>query len=167
MIDADIKRGDCFWCDFDNGTGSEQVGRRPVIVISNDKCNEHSPTITVVPITSENKKKLPTHAIVRVSGRTCVALCEQIFTVSKERLVAYINHCTENEMAWVEKCVKIQVGVAERRKTNFERINEMNEEQLAKFLAKANKEMQQIEWGVDYHCSGEQFVLEWLEKDFF
>ena len=92
MIDVDIKRGDCFWCDFEQGSGSEQVGRRPVIVISNDKCNEHSPTITVVPITSAKKKELPTHAIVRVSGRTDVALCEQIFTVSKERLVAYINH---------------------------------------------------------------------------
>ncbi len=111
-----IKRGECYWCNFDNAVGSEQVGKRPVIVISNDKCNEFSPTITVIPITNAHKKHMPTHSIVRVSGRTCVALSEQIFTVSKERFGDYIGTCTKDEFEWIEKCLEIQIGLSEKRK---------------------------------------------------
>ena len=111
IADRDIRRGEVYWCEFNYGTGSEQIGKRPVVVVSNDKCNEFSHAITVVPLTSAAKKRMPTHAIVRASGRTCVSLSEQIFTVDKDRLGDYINRCTENEMEWIDKCLKIQIGV--------------------------------------------------------
>lgn len=105
-----VKRGDVYWCEFDMHTGAEQYGRRPVIIVSNDKCNEHSPVVTAVPISSERKKKLPTHAIVR-TNIACVALCEQIHSVDKTRLGEYMCHLTDNEMNWVEKCLKVQLGI--------------------------------------------------------
>ena len=111
--DKQILRGDVYWCEFDYGTGSEQVGKRPVVVVSNDKCNEFSQTITVVPMTSAFKKRLPTHALVRATSKKSVALAEQICTVDKDRICEYINHCTDDEMSWIEKCIKIQLGVYE------------------------------------------------------
>ena len=125
IADKDIRRGEVYWCEFSYGTGAEQMGKRPVVVVSNDKCNEFSHAITVVPITySPNKKHLPTHAICRATGKTCVVLAEQIFTVDKDRIGDYINRCTDNEMEWIEKCVKIQVGVydpeAERQKREMQ-----------------------------------------------
>ena len=122
--EREILRGEVYWCEFLQGTGSEQIGRRPVVVVSNDKCNEFSQAITVVPLTTATKKRLPTHAICRASNKTSVALAEQIFTVDKDRIGEYINRCTENEMDWIEKCLKIQLGIydyeAERRKREEE-----------------------------------------------
>ena len=111
VFEKDIHRGDVYWCEFCYGVGSEQIGKRPAVVVSNDKCNEFSHTITVVPLTSAVKKKLPTHAVVRATSKTSIALAEQVFTVDKDRVGDYINHCTENEMEWIDKCLKIQLGV--------------------------------------------------------
>ena len=55
------RRGDIFWAELGrDADGSLQAGGRPVLVISNDKANEYSPIITIIPITSKmNKAKLP------------------------------------------------------------------------------------------------------------
>ncbi|MCI8472474.1 MAG: type II toxin-antitoxin system PemK/MazF family toxin [Clostridiales bacterium] len=59
-----MKRGDIFYADLNPVIGSEQGSRRPVLIISNDIGNTHSPTVIIVPITSRvhTKAKLPTHA---------------------------------------------------------------------------------------------------------
>lgn len=44
--------GDVAWADLDPAVGHEQVKRRPVIVVSNDKFNRHSTLTMVIPITS-------------------------------------------------------------------------------------------------------------------
>jgi mRNA interferase MazF len=109
--DRQIRRGEVYWCEFMYGVGGEQIGNRPVVIVSNDKCNEFSMTVTVVPVTSAVKKKLPTHAIIRATSKTSVALAEQVCTVDKLRIGTYINSCTENEMSWIDKCLKIQLGI--------------------------------------------------------
>lgn len=55
--------GEIWMCDLgDNKGNSVQCGRRPVYVISNDKNNEYSPNVNVLPITSKsNKRSLPVH----------------------------------------------------------------------------------------------------------
>ena len=108
-----VRRGEVYWCEFAYGVGGEQIGNRPVVIVSNDKCNEFAMTVTVVPLTSAVKKKLPTHSIVRATSRTSVSLSEQVCTVDKVRLGTYINSCTENEMEWIDKCLKIQLGIYE------------------------------------------------------
>lgn len=39
-----IKRGELFWVNLNPVKGSEQAGRRPVLVIQNDIGNELAPT---------------------------------------------------------------------------------------------------------------------------
>lgn len=111
FVERQIRRGEVYWCEFVYGVGGEQIGNRPVVIVSNDKCNEFSMTVTVVPITSAVKKKLPTHSIIRATSKTSVVLAEQVCTVDKQRIGTYINSCTENEMEWIDKCLKIQLGV--------------------------------------------------------
>ncbi|MBR1985275.1 MAG: type II toxin-antitoxin system PemK/MazF family toxin, partial [Clostridia bacterium] len=67
MIDEfKIKRGNVFIADLDPTVGSEQYGRRPVVILSNDFNNKYSPTILVAPLTKILKKtKLPTHIMIR------------------------------------------------------------------------------------------------------
>lgn len=62
-MDKTIKRGDIYYADLNPVVGSEQGGTRPVLVISNDIGNKHSPTVIIAAITSRvrKKKKLPTH----------------------------------------------------------------------------------------------------------
>ena len=102
-----------FWCEFDMHHGCEEFGTRPVIVVSNNKCNEVSPTITVVAITSKKKKKMPTHAIIK-TPISSVAMCEQIYTIDRSRLKSFMCHLAEEEIDSVDYCLKIQLGFNEQ-----------------------------------------------------
>ena len=79
------RRGDIYYVDFGmNIDTRKQSGIRPVVIVSNNKANAHSPVITVVPLTSKVHKKrfLPTHVYIPASagfGLSCgsLALAEQ------------------------------------------------------------------------------------------
>lgn len=62
---ATIKRGDIIYANIVVCvSGCQQTTSRPVVVVSNDQANAHSPNVTVVPLTTKEKKPLPTHATV-------------------------------------------------------------------------------------------------------
>ena len=111
MTEQTIKRGDIWWYRYDGAYSSEQSGVRPCVIVSNDKANEHSPIITAVPLTTAYKKRLPIHAVIKSSGETSIALCEQIYSISKERLTYKLGTCTDDEMRWIDKCLEIQLGL--------------------------------------------------------
>ncbi len=98
-------RGDIFyvansgWC-----VGSEQRGGRPAIIVSNDMANKHSPNVSVVYLTSQEKKPLPTHVEV-ICKVPSTALCENIQTVSKDRLTDFVKSCTTTEMKKVDEAL--------------------------------------------------------------
>ena len=60
-MERTIKRGDIFYADLNPIVGSEQGGRRPVLIVSNDIGNTHSPTVIIVPITSRVHKGKAAH----------------------------------------------------------------------------------------------------------
>ena len=62
-MEKTIKRGDIYYADLNPVIGSEQGGKRPVLIISNDIGNKHSPTVIVAAITgkTQTKAKLPTY----------------------------------------------------------------------------------------------------------
>ena len=75
---------------------SIQQGCRPIIIVSNDHANQHSPVVTVVPLTSKAKKALPTHVTFVIKGLTRVstALCEQVTSIDKNvlsRCIGYVD----------------------------------------------------------------------------
>ena len=75
-----------------------QGGNRPVVVVSNDMANTHSPVITIVPLTSNRyKNPLPTHVTLSADGLplTSVALCEQVTAVDKPLLSRRIGSIDE------------------------------------------------------------------------
>ena len=88
-----INMFDIFYADLSKNTiGSEQGGLRPVIVIQNDTGNKYSPTVIVLPITSEIKKiNLPTHCILHKTKsnglqKNSMVLAEQLKSIDKSRL---------------------------------------------------------------------------------
>ena len=82
-----------FLASLDPTTGSEQAGRRPVLVISRERVNQLLPVVNVIPLTSRksltrviypNEVLLPAGAAgLRVDS---IALCYQIRTLDKSRL---------------------------------------------------------------------------------
>lgn len=91
-----IKRGDIYYAELNPVIGSEQGGTRPVLIISNDIGNKHSPTVIIAPITSRvhTKAKLPTHTLIKdFDGldKNSIILFEQIRTIDKQRLRKYIG----------------------------------------------------------------------------
>ena len=68
-----VRRGDIFYADINPLIGSEQGGRRPILIIQNDVGNRFSQTVIVAAITSSlGKKPYPTEVRLdaRKGGRT-------------------------------------------------------------------------------------------------
>ena len=95
----------------------KQGGFRPVLVVSNNRANEHSPVITIVPLTARvyKKRQLPTHVFIpRWSAglnKHSMALAEQVETIDKNRLKEY-KGCIRDEqiMRRITEALKIQIG---------------------------------------------------------
>lgn len=109
----EISRGDIFYADLVPTVGSVQFGRRPVVVISNEKANKHSDTITVLPISSSRtKSKLPTHVKVKSVGRIpSIALAECITTIDKKQLLDKVGRCSIEEIQNINEAIKIHVSL--------------------------------------------------------
>ena len=109
-----IRRGE-IWYIKDDGrsVGTEQQNERPAIVVSNNGANKFSNTIEVVFLTTKAKASLPTHTTVTALIKS-TALCEQITSVSIERLGGYIRTCTSTEMSKVDKCLLISLGLEKK-----------------------------------------------------
>jgi len=110
-----ILRGDVYYADLSPVVGSEQGGFRPVLVIQNDIGNRHSPTIIVAAITSKlEKTSLPVHRLLGSRtelNRHSVALLEQIRTIDKQRLDAYVGTLDEDDMAAIDLALAVSVGL--------------------------------------------------------
>lgn len=103
-------RGDIFFITEGTYTGSEQSGGRPGVIVSNDLGNKHSPNVEVVFLTSREKKPMPTHVEVLCKVPS-TALCENIQTVSKERLDTFIRSCTAEEMKQIDSALLYSLGI--------------------------------------------------------
>ena len=93
---------------------SVQGGARPVLVISNDVCNERSFVVTVIPMTSQFKHlSQPTHVILTMrDGSQSMALAEQIMPLDKKYLDRRIDTLTDREtIEKIENAVREQVGM--------------------------------------------------------
>ena len=119
IMDRTIKRGDIFYAELNPVIGSEQGGTRPVLIISNDIGNSHSPTVIIAAITgrTQTKAKLPTHTEVKdVEGldRDSIILLEQIRTIDKQRLKNHMGTMPNNIMARVDKALAISFAMTKK-----------------------------------------------------
>lgn len=110
----EVCRGDIFYI-IDNyaSVGSEQKAGRPAVIVSNEKNNQFCNNVTVVFLTTQEKKNLPTHTQINTTKAISTALCEGITTVSKERLGEFLCQATEEEMNRIDKCIKIALELTE------------------------------------------------------
>ena len=115
-MERTIRRGDIYYAELNPVVGSEQGGTRPVLIISNNMGNRHSPTVIIAAITgrTRTKAKLPTHTEVKnFEGldRDSIVLLEQIRTVDKKRLKQYMGMMPTEAMARVDKALAISISL--------------------------------------------------------
>lgn len=115
----DIRRGEIFYIARGGATnGSEQFADRPAVVVSNDENNKHSGVIEVVYMTTQAKTDLPTHVTVRSTGRLSTVLCEQVSSVSTDRVNNYIGQVSEQEMKNIDIALMISLQLSGGGKTS-------------------------------------------------
>ena len=101
---ARVLRGEIRWADLNLARGSEQAGKRPVLILSHDVFNERSGTVIAVALTSQPQragfpltlalpsKNLPKRSWVKIS---------QIRTLAIERIGSRLGRATPEELAHV------------------------------------------------------------------
>ena len=115
----DIRRGEIFYIARGGATNwSEQFADRPAVVVSNDENNKHSGVIEVVYMTTQPKTDLPTHVTVRSTGRLSTVLCEQVSSVSTDRVNNYIGQVSEQEMKNIDIALMISLQLSGGGKTS-------------------------------------------------
>lgn len=101
-----------FWWDSSkNPSIAGRFGVRPVVVVSNNMNNQHSGTVTIVPLTSTLKTPYPHQAPLIVAGRFAIALCGQVVTVPESELEAFLCKLEDFQMKNVNDALRIYLGL--------------------------------------------------------
>ena len=107
-----MRRGEVWWVDFDPARGGEIRKVRPAVILSNDMANEHLNRVQVVPLTSNTGRVYPSEAVVELAGQSSKAMADQLTTVAKQRLSRRLGELTRQDMAAVERAVRVQLHLA-------------------------------------------------------
>ena len=102
-----MTRGEVYWAELSPRSGSEEQGRRPVIVVSHDGLNRVPSwrSFVVVPIsTSKAQARRGMTAVALAAGagglkKPCVALCHQVTTLDRARLGPRVGALSRESLA--------------------------------------------------------------------
>jgi len=114
-----LKRGEVYWADLVPRSGSEQTGRRPVIVLSHDAFNQTPSwrSVIVVPLsTSQAQARRGPTAIPLPAGtgglkKAGVALCHQVTTLDRSKLTSRIGALPPAVLQQIEEGLKAALGM--------------------------------------------------------
>ena len=109
-----MKRGEVYWADLVPRSGSEQQGRRSVIVISHDAFNQTQGwrSIIVVPLSTSAAQAGRGRSAVLLPqgtagvGKDGVALCHQVTTLDRSKLNQRIGELNSMELRQVQDGLK-------------------------------------------------------------
>ncbi len=120
MTEAEIfprafpRRGEIYDVDFGQPRGSEQAGRRPALIVSNDINNKNSPVVIVAAITKNIPKKaypfnvdLPA-GILPLGG---TIYCGQLLTIDKRRLLRHRGDLDGERIRNVNAALRVSLGL--------------------------------------------------------
>ena len=109
-----MKRGDVYWADLAPRSGSEQTGRRPVILVSSDGFNQtpNWKSIIVVPVSTSAAQSRRSPTVVRIPAgvaglaKASVAVCHQVTTLDRAKLTRRIGTLQPDLMEELENAIK-------------------------------------------------------------
>jgi mRNA interferase MazF len=115
-----VTRGEVWWAELRPRSGSEQRGSRPVIVVSHDGFNRTPSwrSIIVVPLsTSATQARRGPTAVAIPRGaagvpHASVALCHQVTTLDREKLVRQLGTLPAALLADVESGLRAALSLS-------------------------------------------------------
>jgi mRNA interferase MazF len=100
-----VRRGEIYLCDFGDPIGHEQGFQRPALIVSHDEMARYGLPI-VLPVT-RTKRGYPTHVeLDGVLPVTSYVQCEQIRTVSTERMIRPLASISDLTLMQVEQILR-------------------------------------------------------------
>jgi mRNA interferase MazF len=88
--------------NLDPVRGSEQRGRRPVLVVSNEDFNQAMPNLTVLPLTSTQRTLYPAEVLLvaGVAGQPLdsIVMAHQVRTIAKERIDRILGYVDDEPL---------------------------------------------------------------------
>jgi mRNA interferase MazF len=111
-----IRRGEIYLAALDPVIGREIAKVRPVVVVSNDKNNEFSGTVTILPLTSQNTLTVYPFEVFLAGGKENLPKdskikADQIRTLDKSRIIKNIGALDKNDMGAIDKAVRIHLAL--------------------------------------------------------
>jgi len=107
-----------FMADLNPVIGSEQQGRRPVLVISDETTNSVMPVVTILPVTSlkKGRRLYPNEALLKkgVAGLDAesIVLAHQIRTIAKQRLIICLGEISDaNLKAQINDALRVHLNL--------------------------------------------------------
>lgn len=117
---ANLRRGEIYYIEPCATVGCEQRAGRPAIIVSNDLANSHSSVVEIVYLTTQPKVDLPTHVVVYGTGRESTALCEQITSVSIDRIGSFAGTLSSGELRRVELALMASLAISSKLSEGIE-----------------------------------------------
>ena len=109
-----MRRGEVYWADLAPRSGSEQTGRRPVLLMSHDGFNQTPGwmSIIVVPISTSSSQGKRGPTVVELPGgvaglpKTSFAVCHQVTTLDRAKMTKRIGALPPEFLREVEDGLK-------------------------------------------------------------
>jgi mRNA interferase MazF len=111
-----VRRGQLWWARLDPTVGSEQSGRRPVLVLQNNAINAFTTTALTLPLTTNLRRaQLPSCVLLpRGSGgliADSIVLCHQLRVLDTSRLTELIGTLEPHLVLQVENALLFTLGI--------------------------------------------------------
>jgi mRNA interferase MazF len=111
-----IKRGEIYLAALDPVLGKEISKTRPVAIVSNDKNNLFSGTVTILPISSQSLDKIYPFEVLLPKGsgnlpKDSKVKADQIRTIDKIRIIRRLGELKKNQIENIETAIKIHLDL--------------------------------------------------------
>ena len=88
--------------NLDPVAGAEQMGIRPVLIVSNEEFNQAMPNVTVLPLTSTQRRLYPSEVLLP-KGKAgqpldSIIMAHQMRTISKQRLKSLLGYLEDIQL---------------------------------------------------------------------
>lgn len=114
-----LRRGDVCWAVLEPRSGSEQRGKRPVVVVSHDAFNESETwrSVIVVPCSTSARQAQRGPTVVAIPRRVggmpkgSLALCHQVTTLDRAKLVERLGTLPKDYLSQIGRGLALAMSI--------------------------------------------------------
>ena len=111
-----VLRGEIWLAELDPIRGSEQAGKRPVLVMQTNAINRFTTTVLAIPFTTNLRRAALPSCVQVAAGEgglasESVALCHQLRVLDKTRLTKKLGAVSNATLEKIETCVLFTLGI--------------------------------------------------------